>query len=184
MTGTNRCVFLMGIKHCGKTTIGRRLAAKKGYRFVDLDDRILELAKNRRGAAYRSVREVYRALGRDGFQAIEAEAAATVVQQHGHSRTCRVVALGGGTIENRAAMRHLEGNGIFLYLVQDEATLFGRILAGGLPPFLDTEDPRATFGELFRRRDAMYRERADRLVDIRNMAIADALTAVVQSIER
>ena len=184
MIRAGRTIFLMGIKHCGKTTIGRKLAEQRGCSFVDLDDRILELWQAQHGSARRSVREVYRALGRDGFQSIEAEAAASVVQDRAPRGSCLIVALGGGTIENGSAMSHLEGSGVFVYLLQDEATLFGRILAGGLPPFLDTEDPRATFSELFCRRDALYRERADRLVDIRNMAIADALTAVVQSIER
>lgn len=203
MTGPVSCIFLMGIKHCGKTTIGTLLARQQGYDFVDLDDRILELWQSRYGSDVHSVREVYRAVGQDGFRAIETEAAATLLSRSNRSGpgaaapvagtrvprcgsfgTRLVIALGGGTIENSGAMSHLEGRGLFLYLLQDEDTLFRRIMAGGLPPFLKTQDPRATFGELFHRRDALYRMHADRVVDIRNLKTAEAVSAVVDSIER
>lgn len=39
MTGSGaRCVLLMGVSGSGKTTVGRLLAAKLGWRFLDADD--------------------------------------------------------------------------------------------------------------------------------------------------
>src|SRR5688500_15415463 len=41
---TRAPVFLIGFMAAGKTTVGRRLAARLGRRFVDLDDAIAEAA--------------------------------------------------------------------------------------------------------------------------------------------
>ena len=39
-----RAVFLVGFMGCGKTEVGRRVAARTGRPFVDLDERIVAAA--------------------------------------------------------------------------------------------------------------------------------------------
>ena len=177
-------VFIMGIKHSGKSTLGAMLARHVGGTFIDLDDVILQRFSRSRHGLFTSVREVYRTLGPQGFAEIEAEAAGEVSSYPTPREEMQVVALGGGTIENQRAMTHLDASGVFLYLVQQEQILYRRIIAGGIPPFLDCADPAASFHELFLRRDALYRQRADCIVDIVNKNQAESLAAVIQSLER
>ncbi len=177
-------VYIMGIKHSGKSTLGAMLARHVGGTFIDLDDVILQRFSRSRRGLLTSVREVYRTLGPQGFAQIEAEAAREVSANAVPHKGVQIVALGGGTIENQRAISCLDASGVFLYLVQQEQVLYRRIIQGGVPPFLDSADPEASFHELFLRRDALYRQRADCVVDITNKNLAESLTAVIQSLER
>ena len=65
-------IFLYGAPASGKTTLGRRLAAALGTRFVDLDDAIVARA----GA---SIPEIFAARGEAAFRDLESSALAAVV---------------------------------------------------------------------------------------------------------
>lgn len=175
-------IYLMGIKHSGKSTLGEMLAERLDRAFIDLDITIMDLFARDSMLGPASVREIYRNLGAAGFHQLEADAARFIVHE-ATMRTPDVIALGGGIIENQDAMKLLDGTGFFLYLLQDEGTLFDRIVRSGVPPFLETEDPRSTFSELYRRRDGLYRERADRIADIRNLNRADSLEVLVRLVQ-
>ena len=175
-------IYLMGIKHSGKSTLGELLAERLDRAFLDLDTTIMDLYSRDSFGPPASVREIYERLGPDGFGELEAEAAGVMVHP-ATLRTPDVVALGGGTIDNEPAMQRLAGTGLFLYLLQDEEVLFHRIVRRGIPPFLRGDDPRAAFAELFRRRDAAYRLRADRIANIQTLdppASVDLLVQIVQ----
>jgi hypothetical protein len=71
MSGGNG-LFLMGLKHCGKSTLGKTAAEGPSPPFYDLDD-IALLAIRREG--YSSIRELYRSAGLKKFQEFESAAA-------------------------------------------------------------------------------------------------------------
>ncbi|TVR02733.1 MAG: shikimate kinase [Spirochaetaceae bacterium] len=175
-------IYLMGVKHSGKSTLGELLAERLDRAFLDLDTTIMDLYARDSFGPPASVREIYEQLGPAGFQELEAEAAA-VIAHPATLRTPDVVALGGGTIDNKPAMQRLADTGIFLYLLQNEEVLFRRIVRRGIPPFLQGDDPRAAFAELFRRRDAAYRARADQIVDIQTLDPTASVELLVQTIQ-
>lgn len=128
--------------------------------FIDLDDVILKITDQRHpGHLFDSCRTVYKTLGKAAFRRLEAEAAADIAAGTGESPA--VCALGGGTLENNDARRHLEGTGLFLYLQESPDILYNRILSGGLPPFLSPGNPRDDFDRLYTRREKIYMEAAD-----------------------
>ena len=59
-------------------------------------------------------REIYRAVGKKQYMHLEAEAAAEVASHAG--RGVRVVSLGGGTVENEAAIRVLSDAAALVYV--------------------------------------------------------------------
>lgn len=77
-------IVLTGFMGSGKTTVGRLLAARLGWRFADLDDEV----EARTG---RSVPQIFAEDGEPAFRAAEADALAALLQD---SRI--VIALGGG----------------------------------------------------------------------------------------
>ena len=81
-----QAVFLVGFMGSGKTSVGRELARRMGWEFVDLDVRI----EQREG---RSVPEIFQDRGEPGFRIAEAAALLELTQS---LERASVVALGGG----------------------------------------------------------------------------------------
>ena len=166
----------MGIKHSGKSTIGKKLAAKLGYRFYDLD----ALIEDSEGG--KPVREIYRSLGKEGFQILESAAAAVLAEKIRTGERC-VCALGGGTIENPTAVKELAEWTLMVFIDEVPDILFQRIMKKGLPPFLDATDPFGSFMVLFEHRTRLYRQLADIQIPLQRKNIEDALQTVIQSLE-
>ncbi len=155
-------IVFCGLKHCGKSTHGKRLAEALGYPFIDTDDLMLREAT---GCACTTCRELFRQVGETGFRQREAETLRQLAETPHHGR---VVALGGGIAGNpfvNPAVLHRLGFLVYLDLAPE--TAYERILAGGLPPFLATAaDPRAAFLERHRQHDGFYRRHADCIIPL------------------
>ena len=102
-------VVLVGLMGAGKTTVGRRVAAGCGGRFVDLDAEIVRRAG-------RTVPAIFNAGGEVEFRRLEAEATrelAVAADLGEPGATARagplVVAAGGGWMTNRDARAALPG---------------------------------------------------------------------------
>ena len=59
-------IVLCGIKHCGKTTVGKALAAALNVPFVDTDDLIVE-----KDGGTRTVREIFKTEGEEYFRKMD-----------------------------------------------------------------------------------------------------------------
>lgn len=152
-------IVLSGIKHCGKSTVGWSLASRQGLFFADLDDLII-----RDSGEYSSIRELFRDKGKEGFQNAEVKSLEHFLLANREKSF--VLSLGGGTIENPAALDLLEsGNVKTYYLHAEEDVLFERIAHGGIPPFLEGPDPRARFHTMYLHRSTLYSDWADFRID-------------------
>ncbi|WP_319477175.1 shikimate kinase [Marispirochaeta aestuarii] len=178
----SRPILVSGIKHCGKSTLGRRLAVELGIEFHDLDDLVVELCRENRGgldAITWEPREIYRRLGKSGFQELEIGA----LKRLGERGGLYVLALGGGTPDNPNALPVLSGLGIMVYLYEEAEVLFSRIAARGIPPFLDERAPWESFLELFRHRDTLYRSTADLVVELNGADVQDGAARIRKSLQ-
>jgi len=178
----SRPILVSGIKHCGKSTLGRRLASELGLAFHDLDDLVVELCRENRGgpeAIAWEPREIYRRLGKSGFQELEIRA---LERLRGRDENY-VLALGGGTPDNPDARRVLSGLGIMVYLYEEADILFERIAARGIPPFLDEKAPLESFLELFQRRDALYRSSADLVIELHGADIREGTNMIITGLQ-
>jgi len=151
-----RLILLTGPKHSGKSTVGRLAAALLKIQFLDLDEYIQTLAG-------KSPRELYKE-GPAVFQKAEEDALRELLAKNAEA----LVAAGGGICDNAGAMALVAGTpGLFaVYLDVSAATAWERIASdpGGLPPFLQTENPRQTHRALHERRAALYKKAADLIV--------------------
>ena len=91
-------VVLTGFMGSGKTTVGRLLAVRWGWRFLDLDE---EIERRER----RSVPRIFAESGEERFRELETEALAAVLEER---RV--VIALGGGALEQAGNSGLLEQN--------------------------------------------------------------------------
>ncbi|MDR2588194.1 MAG: shikimate kinase [Spirochaetales bacterium] len=161
------------MKHCGKTTLGRILASRLRLNFTDLDALIEETASREKGKPV-TVREIYKEGGKEAFEAAE-KTALLHLAQHFQAGKQLVLALGGGSIENTEAFSALAERAFLIYLEEDEKTLFRRITAKGLPPFLEGPNPRETFHRLYEKRTALYREKAHYTLNLRGLTPEETL---------
>jgi shikimate kinase len=150
-------IVLIGMKHCGKSTVAVRLAGMLGRPFHDLDAAMAERHR-RLGGTEAGIREIYGRLGPVGFRALEFESSRELIDRLGAGPA--VVALGGGLADNPEALELWRTAGLLVFLDAAEEELYRRIARNGLPPFLRGPDPRAAFHDLFLRRTAVYRRTA------------------------
>jgi shikimate kinase len=108
-------IYLLGYMGCGKSTIGKKLAARLSCGFIDLDGYI----EQREG---RSISEMFEQKGETAFREYEHAALLEVSQMEK-----MVVATGGGTpcFENNLELINKTGTSI--YLEMEAATLVNRI---------------------------------------------------------
>jgi shikimate kinase len=162
-------IAFMGMKHCGKSTTLSAFSRLNVLPAYDLD-REIETLHNSKTGSTATVRELFRERGVDYFRMLEAEASRLVTDRFRKSGTIEVaVALGGGTVENAEAMASWMKAAFLVYLREKESVLFERIELSGIPPFLEGDDPRAVFGELYRKRTAMYERIASKIIDVTDL---------------
>jgi len=155
-------VILTGPKHSGKTSDGKALALLCSCDFIDIDEFIAQ----RTG---KSPRQLFNE-GQAVFQKAEAEALAALVGSGGadsggadNGAKPRVIAAGGGIIDNEEALSVLKKSGaVIVYLDIPAEIAWERIAAEGeLPPFLKTENPKETHRILHERRAEAYLQIAE-----------------------
>jgi shikimate kinase len=159
-------VYLTGFMGCGKTTLGRALAERRGVPFVDLDDAFESLSG-------RTVRETFETHGEPWFRAREAELLRGTADLAG-----AVVALGGGTfvLPENAAFVKRHGVSVFLDVPFDVIARRLGDKALDRPLFRSIEEARG----LYEARLPSYRM-ADQTVALSG---EDTVNAAVDRIER
>jgi shikimate kinase len=147
-------LYLMGFMGSGKTTIGRLLAERLGWNFVDIDDDI-------EAAESRSIAEIFDTLGEETFRRMESEAIARQVRAVAGGRPT-VMALGGGAATLRANVELIETHGVTIWLSCAFETVVRRVGQDASRPL--ARDLKK-FEELFYARQEAY-GRAHYRVDI------------------
>lgn len=100
---------------CGKSTLGKKIAAKTGYSFIDLDDLITQHTKM-------SISDYFDAFGEAAFREIEKE------QLHSLADTDNaIIATGGGTPCHFDNMEWMNNHGKTIYLELPPKTLLSRL---------------------------------------------------------
>ncbi|SIP96934.1 shikimate kinase [Alkalispirochaeta americana] len=183
---------LTGLKHTGKSSIARGLCqAMPGTACLDTDLVMLEQAsqeglvdipssdnapENNPPGSTVLLRQLYRNLGKKSFTERESLALRHILEEPRQGKA--IISTGGGVCDNPEAMELLEQCRPILYLWTDPEVLFERISAGGIPPFLDPQDPRGSFLRLADRRDRLYRQKADHVVDLSDLTVDEAVKAI------
>ncbi|MDR2478066.1 MAG: shikimate kinase [Treponema sp.] len=158
-------ILLLGPKHCGKTSAGIILAGLCSCPFTDIDELITEQSG-------KSPRSLFTE-GPEIFRKAETAALMSLVKTNSESGL-RVIAAGGGIIDNPGAIALLEtaraerssGSDVTVYISVSAQTAWERICrTGALPPFLRTENPEETHRTLHRRRAEAYQKTAGIIVN-------------------
>ena len=147
-------VVLVGMMGAGKTTVGRELAGRLGWRFLDTD----ALVEATVGS---TVAELFASRGEAAFRLEESSVLAESLVGGGPA----VVSVGGGAVVAPANRELLATAGAVVWLRADPATLAARVGSGVGRPLLDG-DPAGALAALDDVRRPFYGEVADVTVDV------------------
>jgi shikimate kinase len=165
-----KTIFLTGVKHSGKTTLGKLLAEILNVEFIDIDGVIEK-------QTCMTAREVFAQKGEAGFRDAELGACESVCRELASGGKTAVIAAGGGLCDNPPALALVRETGFVVYLDVPEKTIMERILKKtsrapdgtmlGLPAYIAQHNPRSEeeaarlFRPVFEKRSARYAEIAD-----------------------
>ncbi len=145
-------IFLIGMMGAGKSTVGRLLARRCGFEFIDCD-RELEA---RSGVTIATIFELE---GEAGFRRREATLIDQLTQ---HART--VLATGGGAVLGEENRRHLRERGLVIYLRATTDEIARRTQKDRARPLLQTSDRRGRIAQLLAEREPLYEQTAHVIV--------------------
>jgi len=166
----SRSIVLVGMMGVGKSSIGRRLAARLGIPFVDAD---AEIEK----AAGMSIADIFVRHGEAYFRSGEARVIARLLDSGP-----QVLATGGGAVMNAETRAAIKAKGVSIWLSAEFEVLMRRISKRKNDrPMLQTADPAATLRELLVVREPVYAQ-ADITVQSREVPheaiVAEILSAL------
>lgn len=162
-------VVLTGFMASGKTAIGRRLARRLGYDFIDTDVMIEEKA----GC---SIPDLFKREGEAGFRQMERDTIAALALAQP-----TVIATGGGTFvdaDNRAALHRL---GTVVCLVTSPEIILERVGRSDKRPLASGPDAAETLAKLYESRLPFYRM-ADVMVETDGLSVEQAAARVAAAI--
>lgn len=175
-------LFFGGLKHCGKTTHALKFANAKKYDFIDIDREIEKLYQLQNGKEY-SCRQIYKKEGKKQFHQLEYEALLNYLETSSNSKRVQIVSLGGGICDNQRALTVLKESGYFIYLYQEEAVLFKRMKAKGLPPYLGILNPKKKFHKIFEARNFIYSQIAVLTITSPNLSKEETQEIIASKLE-
>ncbi len=155
-------IVLIGMSGCGKTTVGKAIAQKLNKEFIDTDFEIVKKDG-------RDIPTIFKMSGEQYFRNLERQVLREVGVLSG-----KVIATGGGIVENKENYFPLKQNGKIFYLQREIETLDrkGRPLATDL----------TAVKNLFERRKQKYLDFADILID-NNKEVQNTVGEIVKDYE-
>jgi shikimate kinase len=140
-----RLIVLVGMMGVGKSTIGRRLAARLRLSFIDADTEI-------EAAAGMSIPEIFEVHGEPHFRDGEARVIARLLESGP-----AVLATGGGSFMREETRRRIAEKAVSIWLRADVDIIMRRVKRRADRPLLQTIDPEATVTRLISEREPIYR---------------------------
>lgn len=139
-----RSVVLIGMMGAGKSTIGRRMAARLRLPFLDADTEI-------ETAAGMSIPDIFETHGEPHFRDGEARVIARLLDSGP-----AVIATGGGAFMREETRGRIRDKAVSIWLKADAEVIMKRVRRRSDRPLLQNADPEGTVGRLLGEREPVY----------------------------
>ena len=164
-------IALVSMPGGGKSTVGRYLARRLNWDFLDSDSVI----ERRIGC---SIRSFFEREGEARFRDIEQQVIAELTEAPN-----AVLATGGGVVLREANRTLLHAQAIVVYLRSTPEDLFRRLRHDAKRPLLQVADPLARLRELFAARDPLYRQTAHFSIDTGRPSVPTLVNMILMQLE-
>ena len=162
-------LYLIGMMGAGKTTIGRKLANRLGYRFLDTDALIEQ-------SAGQSVSELFASAGERAFRQLE-----TQVLSQASTYTNLVVATGGGVITQQMNWSYLH-HGVVIWLDVPVPILVSRLSGDSSRPLLKNVNLAEKLTDLIAERGDLYAQ-ADIRIEYEGKSVGRTCDRILKTIQ-
>ena len=139
-----RAIVLVGLMGAGKTSVGKRIAAKLHLPFIDAD---AEIEK----AADATIPEIFAQHGEAYFRDGERRVIRRLLDGNP-----KVLATGGGAFMNEETRGAILEGAVSIWLRAELDVLMARVRKRANWPLLQTADPEGTMRQLMKERDPVY----------------------------
>lgn len=163
-------IVLTGFMGTGKTEVGRILAQRFGYTFLDADSIIEQEQKM-------SITEIFRQYGEPYFRDVESDVLKRLAE-----RDRVVISTGGGAVLRQENIDNLRKKGIIVCLTASPETILRRTSNDSSRPLLQVEEPLQKIKELLEFRRPYY-ERSDIMVDTEGKSPLDVAEEIIKRIK-
>ena len=167
---TERMIALVGLMGAGKSTVGRRLAARLGREFFDSD---VEIEK----AAALSVSDIFALHGEADFRRGEKQVIRRLLE-----KGPQVLATGGGAYIDEETRALLREKAVTIWLKADPETLWRRVARRDSRPLLKRPDAREYLARLAVEREPFYAQ-ADLVIQSREGPHTHTVNAILKALQ-
>lgn len=145
MNKKEKNIVLIGMPGCGKSTIGKILAHKLNYKYIDSDCYIEEKSG-------KSIEDLFK-IGENHFREIESE----VIREVSNEKMA-VISTGGGVIKNSVNVELLRENGLVVFIDRPIENIASDINMSARPLL---KEGTVRLYELYKERYELYKESCD-----------------------
>ncbi|MFM9938265.1 MAG: shikimate kinase [Hyphomicrobiaceae bacterium] len=164
-----RSIVMVGLMGCGKSSVGRRLAARLELNFIDADDEI-------EASADKTIPEIFADHGEAYFRDGERRVIRRLLEGGP-----RVLATGGGAYMNAETRENIRRAGIAVWLRAELPVLMRRVMRRDNRPLIKTGNPEETMRNLMAVRYPVYAE-ADLVVESRDVQHDVIVNEIIQEL--
>jgi shikimate kinase len=159
-------IVLIGFMCSGKSRVGKELASRLGWTFLDTDELVTQAAGQR-------ISDIFRKQGESAFRAMEAEAV-----KRAAASDKAVIATGGGVPLHPGNMNELSKNGQVVWLKVSPRAVLRRAGDFGSRPLIDPSDPVGSITRRLQEREPLYRQ-APHAIDTDAASPADVVEKIL-----
>lgn len=164
----SKIICLIGFMGSGKTEVGRSLAEKLGFEFLDTDE-VIE-AKERI-----TIDRIFKEKGEGYFREIEEK----IITELLNTKKEAVISLGGGSILSAKVREALKEKAVTVWLWAEKETILNRTFGSKSRPLLKYE----RIDELLKERMPFYKETADIIVSTENRVVDEIANRLKEEID-
>lgn len=160
-------IYLVGFMATGKTAVGKELAGKKKWQFVDLDG-LIELREKR------TIADIFSQEGEPYFRRVESRVLKEVAGEKKF-----VVACGGGIVINKENIKLMKETGILICLTAAPEVILRRTGGSSHRPLLNVSSPKKQI-ELLLKLRAPYYAQADKTIDTSKLSVKEVVAKIIK----